>query len=312
MTNQVKILYPIDKVKGCLFGLFVGDALGVEFIGNSADMIPPLDLQYIQKNPPKFYTNDTQMMISVLEEMIENGKIDQASLQNRFLSRFASWRGYSGGMLEVFNLWKEGVPIDSAAKTLYGGLGSFGNGAAVRSVPISLFYTLKDVDLLFTEVKKCALLTHTHAYGIAGALLQVYVILLALNRIPMSEWTKKILALPIDSAFKIKMEKVIFCLQKNASPQMSALEIGTGSDAIEAVSSAIYAVLRNQNSFLDALLFAISMGGDTNTIGAMAGSIAGAWWGIQQIPVECLKNLENGKEGKEFLHSLVENVFNGD
>ncbi|MBN1127735.1 MAG: ADP-ribosylglycohydrolase family protein, partial [Chitinispirillaceae bacterium] len=125
--------YPHEKIEGLLIGTFIGDAIGSPFDGIPPNDIPPLDTDYIARNPPVTYTDDTQMSISVFEEMVESGRIDQSSLLQRFVKRFTPWRGYSGGMLDVIEKWRDGRDIETAAQSLYGGGGSFGDGAATRA-----------------------------------------------------------------------------------------------------------------------------------------------------------------------------------
>ena len=288
-----------------MFGLMIGDALGCQFNDMRPDDIPLLELDYVKQNPPKNYTDDTEMAISVLEEMIMNGVIDQTSLQHRFLKRYSSWRRYGGGMLEVLESWRRGVSLQTAASSLYNGTGNFGNGAAMRVAPISAFFAANEMDDLFEQVKRCTILTHTHPYGISGALLQAYVTLLALNDEPVTTWIDKIFKLPIESAFKIKMGHMVQCLDRNAGPNECAREVGNGSEAIEAVPAAIYSVLRYPDSFSDALFFAVSMGGDTDTIAAMTGAIAGALHGTEHIPQEMISAVDETREGPIFVKELI-------
>ena len=297
--------YSEDKIAGLMFGILLGDALGSRFIDKEPDEIPPLDMEYVRAHPAKNYTDDTQMAISVLEEMVENGVIDQSSLRERFLHRFSPWRGYGGGMLEVIERWRGGESIGITASSLYNGSGNFGNGAAVRIAPIALFFKLDETAALNEQVHRCALLTHTHPYGVAGALLHAAAVLMALNDVPENEWIARIFKLPIESAYKIKLGRMTQCLERKASAHESVKEIGNSPQAIEAVPAALYSVLRHPDSFIDALLFSISMGGDTDTIGAMAGALAGAKLGAERIPGELFERVENGEEGLDFIRQLV-------
>ena len=304
-------LYSVDKVSGLMLGMAAADALGSRFNDKPPDEIPPLDLEYIRSHPPKNYTDDTQMAISVFEEMAENGGVDQSSLRDRFLRRFSPWRGYGGGMLEVIERWRGGESISSTASSLYNGTGNFGDGAAVRAAPISIFFSLDEQDALFEQVHRCSLLTHTHPYGLAGALLHAFTVLLALNDIPVSEWLPRIFKLPIDSAFKIKLGRVVQCLERKSSAHESAKEIGNGPQAIEAVPAALYAVVRYPESFIDAVLFAVSIGGDADTIGAMAGAVAGARFGCLNIPESLINQMENGREGIDYIREVAAFVCSG-
>jgi poly(ADP-ribose) glycohydrolase ARH3 len=299
------ICYPLEKVEGVLLGTFLGDAIGAPFNGWLPEDIPPLDANYIGAHPPRTYTDDMQMSISVFEEMLENGSINQQSLVQRFLKRFSPWRGYGGGMLEVIEQWKDGRDIETAAKAMYGGVGSFGDGAAMRAGPISPFFSLDEAEPLAEQVRISSFLTHTHPLGVAGAVMQAHAVLLALNDIPTSEWLTRLFSFPTESVFKIKLETVKNAVERQSSPHEAARDIGNGSDALEAVPAALFAVIRHPDSFADAVLGGISMGGDTDTIGAMAGAVAGARFGIKGIPREWLANLENGVEGKDFVVSLA-------
>ena len=299
------IQYPLEKIEGLLFGLFLGDAIGAPFDGCNPDELPFLDSNYVLANPPKTYTDDTQMGISVFEEMLENGRIDQQSLVQRFVNRFSPWRGYGGGMLEVIEKWRDGQDIAAAARSLYGGQGSFGDGAAMRAGPISAFFKLDETEELITQVGLCSRLTHTHPYGIAGAVLHACAVLLALNDVPLADWRHRLSTFPLESVFKIKLETIRSCIERQTSAHESAREIGNDADALDAVPAALFAVLRNPSSFADAVLFAVSMGGDTDTIGAMTGAIAGARFGSRGIPPEWFAGLENGTEGKDFISALA-------
>ncbi len=289
-----------------MLGVLLGDAVGAMFVGKNPDEIPPLDQDYLRDHPPKNYTDDTQMAFSVFEEMVENGMIDQKSLKNRFLCRFSPWRGYGGGMLEVIERWRGGEEIETAATSLYNGTGNFGNGAAVRVAPISAFFRLGEITELFEQVRRCAMLTHTHPYGIAGAQLQASAVLFALNDLPAEEWLKHIFKLPVESAFKIKLGRVAQCVERKASAYESVKEIGNGSEAIEAVPAALYAAIRHSDSFMDALLFAVATGGDSDTIGAMTGALSGALLGESRIPSEMVHKIENSPEGPDSIRFLVQ------
>jgi poly(ADP-ribose) glycohydrolase ARH3 len=299
------VQYPLEKIEGILLGTFLGDAIGAPFNGWLPEDIPPLDVNYIAEHPPRTYTDDTQMSISVFEEMLENGSINQQSLVQRFLKRFSPWRGYGGGMLEVIEQWKDGRDIESAARSMYGGIGSFGDGAAMRAGPVSPFFALHEVEQLAEQVRLSSSLTHTHPLGVAGAVMQAHAVLLALNNVPVDEWLTRLFSFPTESVFKIKLETVKKSLERQASPHEAAREIGNGSDALEAVPAAIFTAIRHSDSFADSVLGGVSMGGDTDTIGAMAGAIAGARFGVKGIPQEWLAKLENGVEGKDFIVSLA-------
>jgi poly(ADP-ribose) glycohydrolase ARH3 len=77
--------------------------------------------------------------------------------------------------------------------------------------------------------------------------------------------------------------------------------------ALGAVPPAIASFLINDD-FEATVVTAINGGGDTDTIGAMAGSIAGAYYGYSSIPAAWLDPLENGAKGRDYVVALAEEL----
>lgn len=78
----------------------------------------------------------------------------------------------------------------------------------------------------------------------------------------------------------------------------------------EAVPCAIYAFLCNaEKSFQELIPFAISLGGDTDTIASMAGAIGGGYWGFDTIPQDWLDSCEEVSRCHDLADSLYDMVF---
>ncbi|MFQ5758844.1 MAG: ADP-ribosylglycohydrolase family protein, partial [Candidatus Bathyarchaeia archaeon] len=123
-----------SKFVGCLVGSAVGDALGSSFEGSWAPEVKP-------ENFSGQWTDDTHMMIGVAESLIENEAFNGRHMAETFIKNYERepWRGYGLGPPRVFGWIKSGVPWNEAAKRLYGGAGSYGNGAAMRVAPVGVF-----------------------------------------------------------------------------------------------------------------------------------------------------------------------------
>ena len=81
--------------------------------------------------------------------------------------------------------------------------------------------------------------------------------------------------------------------------------IGNGVKACEAVPCAIYAFLHcHKVSFKYLIPYAISLGGDTDTIASMAGAIGGAYWGKACIPSEWIDSVEGSSHAIKLADSL--------
>ena len=77
----------------------------------------------------------------------------------------------------------------------------------------------------------------------------------------------------------------------------------------ESVPAAIYCFLANLDSFEDAVVQAVNLGGDTDTIGAMTGALSGAYRGKTGIPKRWLESLENGPKGRDYIERLGDQLW---
>ncbi|GAH77405.1 unnamed protein product, partial [marine sediment metagenome] len=96
-----------------------------------------------------------------------------------------------------------------------------------------------------------------------------------------------------DRVYKEKLNRIKGLLVEPDKARVT-IELGNGIEAFNSVPTAIYSFLAQPDSFTQAVLYAISLGGDTDTIGAMTGAISGAYLGIESIPNIWKGKLENG------------------
>ena len=146
----------------------------------------PADLERLEQRPgPMRYTDDTHMTLGMAQSLVERSGFDGPHMAALFARNFVEerWRGYGPGPPQVFGLLEQGVPWDQAARALYGGEGSFGNGAAMRVAPAALL-AHSDLDRVVSLARKTAVITHSHDLGVEGSVLQAAAIALALQLDP--------------------------------------------------------------------------------------------------------------------------------
>ena len=85
------------------------------------------------------------------------------------------------------------------------------------------------------------------------------------------------------------------------------IELGNGIEAFNSVPTAIYSFLAHPDSFVQAILHAIGLGGDTDTIAAMVGAISGAYLGFESIPSSWRNKLEN----RLYIEELAQELWAG-
>jgi len=165
----------------------------------------------------------------------------------------------------------------------------------MRVAPIGLFYHNKP-QMLKEVAYQSSQITHAHNLGKEGAALQAYAVALATNLEPSlafnhSGFLAKLTDCVQDEVYRQKLNRIKELLAK--PDETKVVELGNGIEAFNSVPTAIYSFLIQPNSFAEAVLYAISLGGDTDTIGAMTGAISGAYLGIESIPDDWKSKLEN-------------------
>jgi poly(ADP-ribose) glycohydrolase ARH3 len=212
---------------------------------------------------------------------------------------------------------RQGIPWNEV------GTDSFGNGGAMRIAPIGCFYH-SDLQAVQENAILSARITHNHPEGLAGAVAQATAVALAFqhglsNDSVEAEGFVDRISTQVSSiyeGFAESLEGIKSISQRFSSrPTDSEVEVieaignryGLSLRAIESVPAAIGAFLLT-NSFRDAVVLAVNLGGDTDTIGAMAGAVAGAYYGLDQIPQEWIDPLENGVKGRDYTITCVKQI----
>ncbi|MFO1063909.1 MAG: ADP-ribosylglycohydrolase family protein [Pirellulales bacterium] len=161
-----------EQFQGVVLGLAVGDAVGSAWEGIPADMIfdmGPADR--IVEHPsaePIYYTDDTQMMISVAQELAQFGCLEKHRLAKRFAENYHPDRGYGQGARIIINAIGFGEDWEKVAATIFRGDGSLGNGAAMRVAPVGVFFS-PDMQRVIEQSDVSAEPTHCHEIGVDGA-----------------------------------------------------------------------------------------------------------------------------------------------
>jgi poly(ADP-ribose) glycohydrolase ARH3 len=278
----------LSRYRGTLLGVAVGDALGAPFEGGFGVALEAIDS--LRADPGELrYTDDTHMTIGVAQSLIACRGFDGAHMARVCAENFRAepWRGYGPGPPRVFGSVLRGARWDEPARQLFGGTGSLGNGAAMRVAPAALF-AASDFELVAQLARQTARLTHAHKLGIEGAVMQACAVALSLEsdtgaRLSPSHFLDSLRRYVRAEPFLAALEK-IEQIYSDATPDAVAAGIGNDITALAAVPASLCCFLRHPDSFADAVLFAIAVGGDTDTIAAMTGALSGARLGEAGIP----------------------------
>ncbi len=296
-----------SKFRGVLIGTAVGDALGAPMEGWSFEKAQSA---YSDTAGWKMfhgrYTDDTEMMIGVAESLIRNNGFNGADMARTFIQNYDVKRGYGPGSTGALTRIRAGESWDEASKKLFGGGGSYGNGAAMRIAPVGLFYY--DNPTALREVAyQSSQITHANELGKEGAALQAFAIALAV-RGQKEGMLAELKEFVHNGVYKDKIRGIERLLDNEPTEEEIVAKLGNGMAAFNSVPTAIHSFLR-ADSFEDSVIHAVRLGGDTDTIGAMTGAISGAYYGDGAIPREWMEQLEDGEKGKRYIKMLADELY---
>ena len=295
------------KFLGAMVGSAVGDAIGeLAFHAPERARLEALveHLEILR------YTDDTAMAIGLAESLIQVGKIDPHHLGETFRRNYRRepWRGYASGPPAIFaQVERSGLSYQEAARRLFGGEGSLGNGAAMRIAPLAIFF--HNSGQLYEQAAASAEVTHAHPVGKDGAAVLALAVALAVGldprqEFPLEPFLAELAASSRTETIREKMALVRALLAEAAGPEAAARTLGRTVAVHESMPFAVYSFLRHPPSFEECLFSAVLHGGDRDTLGAMACAISGAYLGIEAIPEWWQNKLENLRDVETLARQL--------
>ena len=291
----------LSKFIGCLVGTAIGDSLGARRAG-SPEHVEVADLA------PR-YTDDTAMTIAVAESLVEYKDFHYWHMAERILKLYEQepWRRYGHTLTRVFRLMRNGrLGFGMIDRDLYPE-GSFGNGAPTRIAPVGLLY-FDDPAKLRDVAYNCAGITHSHELGLEGAALQACSVALAVlaepKNLKVTEYVGALQMFAKPSLYQSLLKTIIKLLSGEPKREDVVATLGTGGSSLESVPAALYAFLSTRD-FKSAVIYAVSLGGEADTIGAMTGAIAGACYGIEGIPSQWRETVEK----REYIELLAKRLW---
>lgn len=336
----------LSRYRGCIAGAVFGDCFGAKF-EHSWDATPMKKVVKYAKEIKKeakpssgkstqkgfvLYTDDSCMTFDLGGSLVDHEKFVAKDVAKRFTETYnasAPQRYYGGNVGSVFyELAKSNYTCDPwlPASKQFNGTGSYGNGAAMRVSPVPLFAHGK-LDDLVELTSQQSKLTHTHAYGVDGAILQSLAIEKVLSEGEItdvekfcSELWEQLKSVVADEfkakIYEEKLQKVIgFLGAGTVSAGEIEKEIGTGVTAQEAVPAAIFCFLytldgdkvpelKEYNGLVRAIMFSAAVSRDSDTVASMAGAIAGAYYGFDLIPPEWMVACEGADRAVKLANDL--------
>lgn len=284
---------------GALVGSAVGDALGAPF-----EFKPPGLYRSTYPAPvrggigemcggggfkwkPGEFTDDTQMALALAESLIANDGFDAADLWNRWQTWAQSARDVGTHTREVL---AERSHVGAAERVHNRNGQSAGNGSVMRNTPIALWAAEDSLDALVALATQQAVLTHHDPHNGYGAAIHAAMIRAGMRGDDVFDAIDTVLGILPAAA----RERWAPLLAPGWQPDTGK----NNGTAWTCLAEAVWAV-RNAATFEEAVVTAVDLGRDADTVACVAGGIAGARWGVQSIPSRWTTYLNGTVTGPE-------------
>lgn len=293
----------VSRYKGCLLGLACGDAVGttVEFSPRATfspvvDMVGggPFDLE------PGQWTDDTSMALCLATSLVYRDGFDAIDQMNRY----CNWRsvGYLSSNGRCFDI---GMTVAAALdRYLLSGdpfagdsnPRSAGNGALMRLAPISMFYSSSAAETWHLAGES----TRT-THGAQEAIECSRVFGLALRNALLGVHKADLLRFDVPEPLTAKVAELVrgefLTKQRN--------EVNGTGYCVESLEAALWSFY-STDSFEQAILAAVNLGDDADTTAAICGQLAGAYYGVDAIPLGWRKKLTMSDDIEALAQQLCE------
>jgi len=276
-----------SKLHDAILGLAIGDALGVpyEFKKRGSFLCTEMVGYGTHNQPEGTWSDDTSMVLATLDSLKSNdGKI----VPKDMFERFNYWLLY-GDYTAHGEVFDAGIATCKALQTGKPQTGEYdnGNGSLMRILPLAFVPCTDD------EIRAVSAITHGHRISMDACVIYVHIAkrLLAgesiCEIIPTLQYDK-----PFDRLHRID--------------QLSTSEIKSSGYVVDTLEAALWAVSHKSNnadkekSFRNDLLDAVNLGQDTDTVGAVAGGLAGIIYGLDEVS-DWVETLQNREELERYL-----------
>lgn len=292
-----------SRMRGCLLGLAVGDAVGTtaEFrprgtFPQITDLVGggPFELEAGQ------WTDDTSMALCLAESLCECEAFDPRDQMERYCRWWREGhlsvigRCFDIGMTvsaALLKFEKTGEPFSGSTNP-----GTAGNGSIMRLAPIPIYYA-DDFSLTVKWARESSRTTHGAAECLDACQAMAALIHHLLGGLPKDEALTRIQGEEIESP---RVRTIIDGSYRSKSEN----EIWGSGYVLHTLEAALWGFHRTDN-FRDAILATVNLGDDADTTGAVCGQIAGACYGAEGIPSDWLQKLAMRDTIESFVYALA-------
>ena len=288
------------RYQGCMIGLAAGDALGTTVEFKSPGSFSPLT-DIVGGGPfglePGQWTDDTSMALCLAESLIEKKGFDLKDQMERYCRWYREGHLSSNGKCfdigntvrtALNNFEATGDPISGSTDSR-----SAGNGSIMRLAPVPLLYA-NFPEIAIEMSRKSSITTHGTITCIDACRYFGGLIVGAAKGASRKELLSPGYRPDGKSWRKDDLVEEIFEIAEGRYKYKEPPEIkGTGY-VVKSLEAALWAFCHS-TSFTDGCLLAVNLGDDADTTGAVYGQLAGAFYGVNDIPDHWIEKIAHRK-----------------
>ncbi|AFK94366.1 MULTISPECIES: ADP-ribosylglycohydrolase family protein [Thermoanaerobacterium] len=307
-----------DKIYGGIYGVAIGDALGstVEFVNQDfikktyGKLTEIIGGGWLNLKPGE-WTDDTEMTLAVSRGIIENKENPFSYIGKEFLQWYKKKPKDIGVTIRtVFEMIRNNrnsldydlsdwLEASKLADSILGGK-SAGNGALMRTLPIGIVY--KNPYNIYDMAVNIAKMTH---WDIRGGLTCAIYSLSVRNLLDNETDVLSSINKSFDLCEEISDGNNIKELEEIRESFKEADNKNPTGYTVDSFKCAALSVIE-ANNFEDAVINAVNLGGDADTIGAIAGGLAGVFWGFKAIPERWISKFS--EQQRSILNDIAEKL----
>ena len=308
-----------NQVISTIIGFVVGDALGVpvEFSNREdLDKAPVTDMMDggFHNVGRGTWSDDTSLTLATMDSIADLNNVDYDDIMKRF-TEWLLHAKYSATnkVFDVGNTTRASILefLDGTEAIKCGGSNEFenGNGSLMRMAPIVLTLYNKKIYRIdkIQIINNLSSLTHAHPISKLGCLIYNDYINLLLDGNSKEDAYDKLGKINYSNFYGSSEISKYDRILKGELKTLRREDIKSTGYIVDTLEASIWSIL-NTNSYKDAVLTSINLGEDTDTIGAITGSVAGLVYGLEQIPKEWIEKIENYNYIEEVINKFLDVV----
>ncbi len=294
-----------DRIAGGLLGAVVGDALGLPVEGALRDWLdadPVGDMRGggPHGQPAGSWSDDSSLLLALAESLCDGYNLDRVGAAFLAWWQRGDWTPYGRvfgyGATTAAAMYRLAVGVPAAHAGL-AGEGHNGNGALMRTLPVALWFR-NDSRRMLDAAHEVSGLTHAHPRS--QVCCGVYCLVAAglLDGLGRTEAVRRAVTCAGTEYQRSPRESELCHLEAVLSLRVLDLprdQVRSGGYVVEALEACLWSLVRGE-SFRDALLAAVNLGGDSDTVGCLTGGLAGVHFGAEAIPEEWVRPLARGAD----------------